>query len=92
MQITPSKLTELCTELTCHKDILETCPKELLSNDGTVCSSACKKGIGEYSDLDDTSGTHTYFDFTSQPKACTRTPRQARQYQEVAIVARVGLA
>ncbi|KAJ9115226.1 hypothetical protein QFC20_001093 [Naganishia adeliensis] len=39
---------DLAVDLSIVSDILETCPKELLSNDGTVCSSACKKGIGPF--------------------------------------------
>lgn len=48
MQITPSKLTKECPNLTCSNNLLETCPKQLLAYGGSVCSSACKVGIGEY--------------------------------------------
>jgi hypothetical protein len=47
VQIKPSKMTAKCPNLTCSTDLLKTCPKELLAFGGSVCSSACKKGLGE---------------------------------------------
>lgn len=49
MQIKLSKTTAECPNLTCSTDILKTCPKQLLDFGGSVCSSACKKKLGEYS-------------------------------------------